>query len=123
MPKTAGQMKLLACLGLSGLASFTAASRTKELGIRKINGATTILVMQLLGKNYTKWLFISIIIALPIAFLLGNSFLSRFNFHAPMPIWTLIVGPVVAYIIALSAVSLQSWRVATRNPVEALRYE
>jgi ABC-type antimicrobial peptide transport system permease subunit len=114
---------MLACLGLSGLASFTAATRTKELGIRKINGATTILVMQLLGKNYTKRLLISIILAIPVAFLLGNIFLSRFNFHAPMPIWTFIAGPVIAYFIALSAVSLQSWRVATRNPVEALRYE
>ncbi len=114
---------MLACLGLSGLASFTAASRTKEIGIRKINGATSLLVMQLLGKNYTKWLIISIIIALPVAYLLGNIFLSRFNFHAPMPIWTFIAGPLIAYIIALSTVSLQSWRAATRNPVEALRYE
>ncbi|MCX6262361.1 MAG: ABC transporter permease [Bacteroidia bacterium] len=114
---------MLACLGLSGLASFTAESRTKEIGIRKINGATTILVMQLLGKNYTKWLTISIIIALPVAYFVGNIFLSRFNFHAPMPIWTFIAGPLIAYIIALSAVSLQSWSVATRNPVEALRYE
>ena len=114
---------MLACLGLSGLASFTVASRTKEIGIRKINGATTILVMQLLGRNYTKWLIISIIIALPIAYLLGNIFLSRFNFHTPMPIWTFIAGPLIAYIIALSSVSLQSWRGATRNPVVALRYE
>ena len=91
--------------------------------IRKINGATTIVVMQLLGKNYTKWLIISIIIALPVAYLIGNIFLSRFNFRAPMPIWTFIAGPFIVYIIALSAVSLQSWRVATRNPVEALRYE
>ena len=114
---------LLACLGLSGLASFTAVSRTKDIGIRKINGATTIVVMQLLGKNYTKWLIISIIIALPVAYLIGNIFLSRFNFRAPMPIWTFIAGPFIVYIIALSTVSLQSWRVATRNPVEALRYE
>lgn len=114
---------MLACLGLSGLASFTASSRTKEIGIRKINGATTILVMQLLGKNYTKWLIISIIIALPVAYLVGNIFLSRFNFHAPMPIWTFIAGPLIACIIALSTVSLQSWRIATRNPAEALRYE
>jgi len=114
---------MLACLGLSGLVSFTAASRTKEIGIRKINGATTFVVMQLLGKNYTKWLIISIIIALPVAYLIGNMFLSRFNFHAPMPIWPFIAGPLIAYIIALSTVTLQSWRVASRNPVEALRYE
>lgn len=114
---------MLACLGLSGLASFTAASRTKEIGIRKINGATTIRVMKLLGKNYTKWLIISTIIALPVAYLLGNIFLSRFNFHAPMPVWPFIAGPLIAYVLALSTVSWQSWRVATRNPVDALRYE
>ena len=114
---------LLACLGLSGLASFTAVSRTKEIGIRKINGATTLAVMKMLGKNYTKWLIISIIIALPVAYLIGNIFLIRFNFHAPMPVWTFIAGPLIVYVIALSAVTLQSWRVATRNPVEALRYE
>ncbi len=114
---------LLACLGLSGLASFTAVSRTKEIGIRKINGATTFAVMKMLGKNYTKWLIISIIIALPVAYLIGNIFLTRFNFHASMPVWTFIAGPLIVYVIALSAVTLQSWRVATRNPVEALRYE
>ena len=114
---------ILACLGLFGLASFTAESRSKEIGIRKINGATTIVVMQLLGKNYTKWLMVAIIIALPIAYLIGNIFLSRFNFHTQMPIWPFFAGPLIAYIIALSTVSWQSWRVASRNPVEALRYE
>ena len=114
---------MLACLGLSGLASFTAVSRTKEIGIRKINGATTIHVMKMLGKNYTKWLIISIIIALPVSFMVGKIFLSRFNFHASMPLWPFITGPCIAYIIALLTVSLQSWRVASRNPVDALRYE
>jgi ABC-type antimicrobial peptide transport system permease subunit len=114
---------LLACLGLSGLASFTAESRSKEIGIRKINGATTLLMISLLGKNYTKWLIISIIIALPLSFFIGNIFLARFNFRASIPVWTFIAGPLIAYIIALSVVSWQSWRAATRNPVEALRYE
>jgi putative ABC transport system permease protein len=114
---------MMACLGLSGLASFTAQSRTKEIGIRKTNGATTFSVINLLGVNYTKWLNIAFIISLPIAFFLGKIFLSRFNFHSPMPVWTFLAGPLLSYIIALSAVSLQSWRAATRNPVEALRYE
>jgi ABC-type antimicrobial peptide transport system permease subunit len=114
---------MLACLGLSGLASFTAASRTKEIGIRKINGATTFVVIKMLGKNYTKWLITSIIIALPVAYLLGNIFLSRFNFHAPLPLWTFIAGPLIAYIIALLTVGWQSWKAAMRNPVESLRYE
>ncbi len=114
---------LLACLGLSGLASFTALSRTKEIGIKKINGASTLLIMRMLGKNYTRWLIISTIIALPIAFLLCRIFLARFNFRVDMPVWPFIAGPLIAYILALSAVSILSWRVASRNPVEALRYE
>ncbi len=114
---------LLACLGLTGLASFTAASRTKEIGIRKINGASIISIMRLLGFNYSKWLTIASIISIPIAFLLGSVFLSRFNFRTSMPLWALLAGPVIAYLIALSAVTLQSWRSAARNPVEALRYE
>lgn len=114
---------LLACLGLSGLASFTAISRTKEIGIKKINGATTLTVMKLLGKNFTKWLVMSIVIALPISYILSNIFLSRFNFHASLPAWPFIAGPLIAYVLALTAVSIQSWRVANRNPVEALRYE
>lgn len=114
---------LLACLGLSGLASFTAVSRTKEIGIKKINGAATFTIMKLLGKNYTRWLMISIIIALPVAYLLSNVFLSRFTYHVSMPLWPFVAGPLIAYILALGAVSLQSWRVANRNPVEALRYE
>ena len=114
---------LLACLGLTGLASFTAASRTKEIGIRKINGASVTSIMRLLGINYSKWLTIASIISLPFAFLLANVFLSRFNFRISMPYWAFIAGPFIAYTIALTAISSQSWRAATRNPVEALRYE
>jgi putative ABC transport system permease protein len=81
------------------------------------------LIMRMLGKNYTRWLIISTIIAIPIAFLLCRMFLARFNFRADMPVWSFIAGPLIAYVLALSAVSLLSWRVASRNPVEALRYE
>ncbi|OQB58196.1 MAG: putative ABC transporter permease YknZ [Bacteroidetes bacterium ADurb.Bin145] len=114
---------LLACLGLSGLASFSASSRTKEIGIRKTNGATTLSVIKLLGIGYTRWLIISFIIALPIAFLLGRIFLMRFYFHSPLPLWVFVAGVCITYTIALLSVSVQSWRAASRNPVEALRYE
>jgi len=114
---------LLACLGLFGLASFTTESRTKEIGIRKTNGATTPSVMHLLLANYSKWLTIAFFISLPIAFLLGTTFLRKFHFHAPMPYWSFIVGPLIADIVALLTVSWQSWRAARKNPVEALRYE
>jgi ABC-type antimicrobial peptide transport system permease subunit len=114
---------LLACLGLSGLASFTAESRTKEIGIRKINGATVLSIMKLLGLNYSKWMTIALLISVPFAFILGNVFLSRFNFRTSMPYWAFLAGPLIAYVIALTAISWQSRRAATKNPVEALRYE
>jgi putative ABC transport system permease protein len=114
---------LLACLGLFGLASFTVESRTKEIGIRKTNGATIPSILKLLLSNYTKWLLIAILISLPLAFLLGNIFLGRFYFHTPMPFWAFILGPSLAYLIAILTVSGKSLRAATRNPVEALRYE
>jgi ABC-type antimicrobial peptide transport system permease subunit len=114
---------ILACMGLFGLASFTAENRTKEIGIRKANGATTSSVMRLLLTSYTKWLFISFLISLPFAFFLGKIFLGRFHFHTPVPFWAFIAGPVIAFVVALLTVSSQTWRVASRNPVKSLRYE
>jgi len=114
---------LLACMGLFGLASFTAASRIKEIGIRKTNGATTSSIMRLLLASYVKWLIISYFMALPIAFFLGKTFLARFYFHSPIPLWAFLAGPAIAFIIAIATVSSQTLSVACRNPVEALRYE
>ena len=114
---------MLACLGLFGLASFTAESRTKEIGIRKVNGATTSSIMRLLLTSYTRWLIIAFFIALPFAFLLGKIFLGNFFFHTSMPYWAFIIGPAIAFAIALLTVSSQAWSVASRNPVESLQYE
>lgn len=114
---------MLACLGLFGLASFTAESRTKEIGIRKVNGATTPSIMRLLLTCYTRWLIIAFFIALPFAFALGEIFLGRFFFHTSMPYWTFIIGPAIAFIVALLTVSSQAWSVASRNPVKSLQYE
>ncbi|HEX2970408.1 MAG TPA: ABC transporter permease [Bacteroidales bacterium] len=114
---------LLACLGLAGLTSFTTAGKTKEIGIRKINGATVGSIMKLLGLNYTKWLLIATIISLPLSFLIGNMFLGRFTLRTPMPYWAFAAGPIIAYLIAVSSFALQCWKASTRNPVEALRYE
>ena len=114
---------LLACLGLFGLASFTSESRTKEIGIRKANGATTLTVMRLLLTGYAKWLAIAFLLAIPLAFLAGKSFLGKFYFHTPIPIWAFIAGPVIAALVAVITVCSQTWRVANRNPVKSLRYE
>jgi len=114
---------MLACLGLFGLASFTAASRTKEIGIRKVNGATTGTIVDLLLTNYSRWLIIASLAALPLAFILGQVFLKNFAFRTPVPLMAFVAGPVIAAVVALSTVIMQSLRAATRNPVEALRYE
>ena len=114
---------ILTCLGFSGLASFTTERRTKEIGIRKTNGATIFSIMRLLLSNYTRWLTIAFFIALPIAFILGKIFLARFNFRTAMPLWTFIAGPFIAYFIAILTVSWQSWRAAVRNPAESLSCE
>jgi putative ABC transport system permease protein len=114
---------LLGCMGLFGLASFTSENRTKEIGIRKANGATTLSVLLLLFANYIRWLVIAAIIALPISFLLGKIFLGRFNFHTPMPLWVFFAGPLIAMLVALLTVGSQTWRAADQNPIKALRYE
>jgi putative ABC transport system permease protein len=114
---------MLACMGLFGLASFTAENRTKEIGIRKANGATTLSVMRLLLKGYARWLTFAFFIALPVAILLGKIFLGRFNFHTTMPLLPFLAGPLIASAVALITVSSQTWRVARRNPVKSLRYE
>ncbi len=114
---------LLACMGLFGLASFTAENRTKEIGIRKANGATSISLMRMLLTGYAKWLSISYIIAFPIAMVLGKGFLGRFHFHTDIPLWAFFAGPVLAAMVALLTVGSQTWRVANRNPVKTLRYE
>jgi putative ABC transport system permease protein len=114
---------ILACMGLFGLASFTSENRTKEIGVRKANGATTSSVMLLLLTSYTRWLTIAFFIALPISFLVGKIFLKRFYFHTPMPLWAFLAGPVIAFVVALLTVSSQTWSVANRNPIKALQYE
>ena len=114
---------MLACMGLFGLASFTSENRTKEIGIRKANAATTLFLMRMLLTSYTKWLTIAFFIALPISFLLGRSFLGRFYFHTSMPLWAFLAGPLIAFVVALLTVSSQTLNVANRNPIKALRYE
>jgi putative ABC transport system permease protein len=79
--------------------------------------------MYLLLTSYTKWLTLSFFIALPIAFVLGRTFLGKFNFHSQMPLWPFLSGPVIAGTVALLTVSFQTWHVANQNPVKALRYE
>jgi putative ABC transport system permease protein len=113
----------IASLGLFGLASYLALQRTKEVGVRKANGATRGNIILLLSKNYAKWVFMAFAIACPVTWFILNRWLMNFAYHADLSWWIFLVAGAGALIIALSTVSSQAWRAATRNPVDALRYE
>jgi putative ABC transport system permease protein len=114
---------IISCLGLIGLSSFMTELRTKEIGIRKINGARTIEIFTLLSGEYLKWVMISIIIACPVALYSMHKWLQNFAYRTSLSWWFFALAGLLAICVALLTVSWQSWRAATRNPVEALRYE
>lgn len=114
---------LIACLGLVCLTSYIAETRTKEIGIRRVNGAKVIEVLLMLNKNFAKWVVIGIVIAIPIAWYAMHKWLQNFYYQTDLSWLIFILAGIVVLGIALLTVSWQSWRAATRNPVEALRYE
>jgi len=114
---------IISCLGLIGLSLFMAERRTKEIGIRKINGAKLIEIFSLLSGEYIIWVMISIIIACPIAWYAMNKWLQNFAYRINISWWVFALAGVLALLIAFLTVSWQSYRAASKNPVEALRYE
>jgi putative ABC transport system permease protein len=114
---------LVACLGLFGLSSFMIEQRTKEIGIRKVNGARTVEVSTTLNKDFLIWIIIAYVIACPIAWYAMHKWLENFVYKTEINWWIFAVAGGMAVVIALLTVSWQSWKAAMRNPVEALRYE
>jgi putative ABC transport system permease protein len=114
---------IIACLGLSGLSAYSITRRTKEIGIRKTNGARITEILVLLNKDFVKWVLIAIVIAAPIAWYAMNKWLQNFAYRIEISWWIFVLSGAIAVGIALITVSWQSWRAATRNPVETLRYE
>jgi putative ABC transport system permease protein len=113
----------LCILGILGLSLSMNERRTKEIGLRKVNGAKVSEVMVLLNKSFVKWVAVAFIIACPIAFYAMHKWLQNFAYKTGLSWWVFALAGIIALGIALLTVSLQSWRAATRNPVEALRYE
>jgi putative ABC transport system permease protein len=113
----------IASIGLFGLSVFTIERRTKEIGIRKVNGATTIEIMRTLNKDIIKWVIIAFIASCPLAWYAMNKWLQSFAYRTEQSWWIFAIAGIIALGIALLTVSWQSWRAVTRNPVEALRYE
>ncbi len=113
----------IACLGLFGLSVFVAERRTKEIGIRKINGANIGEILAMLNKEFLWNVVISFVIATPIAYYAMTKWLENFAYKTTLSWWIFALAGLSALIIALLTVSWQSWRAANKNPVEALRYE
>jgi putative ABC transport system permease protein len=113
----------IACLGLLGLVSFTASQRTKEIGIRKVLGATTPGILVLLNKNFVKRVLVANLIAWPLAYYAMNKWLENFAYRIRITIWIFLASAVIALLIALFTVSYQTIRAARGNPVDSLRYE
>ena len=114
---------IISCMGLLSLAIFTTKRRTKEIGIRKVNGAKVSEVLTMLNKDFVKWVAIAFVIATPVAYYAMNRWLESFAFKTTLSWWIFVLAGLLALGIALLTVSWQSWKVAARNPVEALRYE
>jgi putative ABC transport system permease protein len=114
---------IISCLGLFAVSSIIILKRTKEIGIRKVNGAETISIMNILLKEFSIWVLIAIIIACPIAYYVMQKWLENFAYKITLEWWVFVFAGLSALLVALLTVSWQSWKVASSNPVEALRYE
>ncbi|MFQ5602562.1 MAG: ABC transporter permease [bacterium] len=113
----------VACLGLFGLVSFTAERRTKEVGIRKVLGASTSSVVLLLSTDFMKWVLLANLIAWPAAWIAVNKWLQNFAYRISIEWWVFALAGGLALVIALLTVSTQAVKAALANPVESLRYE
>ena len=113
----------LACMGLVGLTSLAVINRSTEIGIRKVNGARISEVMAMLNRDFVKWVAIAFVIATPIAWYAMHKWLESFAYKTELSWWIFALAGLLALGIALLTVSWQSWKAATRNPVEALKYE
>jgi putative ABC transport system permease protein len=114
---------LIACLGLFGLAAFTAEQRTKEIGVRKVLGATVNSIVGLLSRDFLRLVLVSVLIASPLAWYFMNNWLKEFAYRINIEWWVFAAAGLLALLIAFVTVSLQSLRAATVNPVKSLRSE
>ncbi len=113
----------LSCLGTFGIIHFVSRMKTKETGIRKVHGAKIHDIILNLNRGIIKWILVAYLISIPVSYLLMNQYLKSFAFRIQLSWWIFALSGLIAFAIALLTVSWHSWRAATRNPVEALRYE
>jgi len=114
---------LIACLGLFGLAAFTAEQRTKEIGVRKVLGASVVNVVTLLSKDFLKLVLIAIVVASPLAWYVARQWLQNFEYRIDLSWWMFVLAGFIAIVIAILTISFQSIKAALMNPVKSLRTE
>ena len=114
---------VIACVGLLGLASYMTEKRTKEIGIRKVLGASTLRISLMLSKSFAKWVLIANIVAWPIAYIVMTKWLSNYAYRIRIGLWTFLFSAILTLSIALCTVGFQVIRSAVANPVKTIRYE
>ncbi|WP_339877507.1 ABC transporter permease [uncultured Algoriphagus sp.] len=113
----------LSCLGLFGLAAFTAEKRKKEIGVRKVMGASLVSILTLVSKDFIALILVSILIAVPVAWYFANSWLQSYAFQTDLSWWIFAGSGVLLIVISLITVGYQAYKAASANPVESLRSE
>lgn len=114
---------IIASLGLLGLASFTTEQRTREIGVRKVLGASITEILMLLLKGFSKWVLIAFIIACPLAYFGMEKWLENFAYHSDITVWPFLIGGIFALVLAWITVGFLSIRASLANPVNSLRSE
>jgi putative ABC transport system permease protein len=114
---------ILSSMGLFALSLFSIRRKVKEIGIRKVNGANVFEILGMINNQLVGWIIVGFLIACPIAGYIMHHWLQNFAYKTELSWWIFALAGLLALGIALLTVSWQSWRAATRNPVEALRYE
>ena len=113
----------IACLGLFGLVTYAAEQRTKEIGIRKVLGASVGGIVAMLSKDFAKLVLIASVIAFPVAWWAMNKWLQSFAYRINISWWVFVIAGIAAIVIALITVSFQAIKAAIANPVKSLRTE
>ena len=113
----------LTCFGLFGMALYATEQRKKEIGIRKVNGASTLKVMYLLNKQFVGWIGIAFVIAVPITWLLLNHWLENFVYHTDISVFHFLLSSIIVLFITLLTVSWHTYKAASGNPVNSLKTE
>jgi len=110
-------------MGLLGLSLLITKQKTKEIGIRKVNGSSIIQIVTLLNWNLLKWIILAFVLSTPISYYAINKWLEGFAYRIPIQWWIFAIAGLIAVFISIFTISLISWNAAKSNPVKALRYE